>query len=61
MYGAPKIASFEDLTWNEWLAYFIIMAIIVIVGVCPQMIIDTVGPSIDQLLESYKISNTIIK
>jgi len=61
MYGAPKMASFEDLTWNEWLAYFIIMAIIVIVGVCPQMIIDTVGPSIDQLLESYKISNTIIK
>ncbi|MBI1835781.1 MAG: NADH-quinone oxidoreductase subunit M [Flavobacteriia bacterium] len=59
MNGAPKITSFEDLSWNEWIAFFIIMAIIVVIGVCPQMIIDLVGPSIDQLLETYK-TNSII-
>lgn len=62
MYGAPKqAATFKDLSWNEWLAYFLIMAIIVVIGVCPQMIIDLVGPSIDQLLETYKSSSAIIK
>ena len=61
MFGAPTLASFEDLKWNEWLAFFIIMIIVVVLGVCPQLVFNLVGPSIEHLIESYKISNTIIK
>ena len=61
MYGAPKMASFEDLTWNEWLAYLIIMVTIVVFGVYPQAIIDFLSPSIDSLIESVKTINTLHK
>ncbi len=54
MYGAPKFDKFEDLKWNEWLAYFIILALILIIGVYPQLIIDFISPSVDQLLNSVK-------
>jgi NADH-quinone oxidoreductase subunit M len=59
MYGAPKATPFADLTWNEWLAYLIIMVIIVVFGVYPQAIIDFLSPSIDSLLESVKTINTL--
>ena len=59
MYGAPKSTPFADLTWNEWLTYFIIMVIIVVFGVYPQAIIDFLSPSIDNLLESVKTINTL--
>ena len=54
MYGAPKFAAFEDLSWNEWLTYFILLVVIVVFGIYPQAIIDFVSPSIDQLLQSIK-------
>lgn len=54
MYGAPKFATFEDLSWNEWLTYFILLVVIVVFGIYPQAIIDFVSPSIDQLLQSIK-------
>jgi NADH-quinone oxidoreductase subunit M len=61
MYGAPKSTPFADLTWNEWLAYLIIMVIIVVFGVYPQAIIDFLSPSIDSLIESVKTINTLHK
>ena len=54
MYGAPKFPSFDDLSWNEWLTYFILLVLIVLFGIYPQAIIDFVSPSIDQLLGSIK-------
>ena len=54
MYGAPKFAAFEDLSWNEWLTYFILLVVIVVFGIYPQAIIDFVSPSIEQLLQSIK-------
>jgi len=54
MYGSPKFDKFLDLQWNEWLTYFIILVLIVVIGVYPQMIIDFVSPSVDQLLNSVK-------
>jgi NADH-quinone oxidoreductase subunit M len=54
MYGAPKFPKFDDLSWNEWLTYFILLVIIVLFGIYPQAIIDFVSPSIDQLLGSIK-------
>lgn len=59
MYGAPKAAPFADLTWNEWLVFFIISLCIVSFGVCPQTIINFVGPSVDTLIES--VNNTLVK
>lgn len=61
MFGAPKSTPFEDLKWNEWLAFFIIMVCILVFGVYPQAIIDFVGPSVDHLLESVKSVNTLVK
>ena len=61
MYGAPKSTPFADLTWNEWLAYLIIMVIIVVFGVYPQAIIDFLSPSIDSLIEYVKTINTLHK
>lgn len=61
MYGAPKSTPFADLTWNEWLAYLIIMVTIVVFGVYPQAIIDFLSPSIDSLIESVKTINTLHK
>ena len=54
MYGAPKFPKFDDLSWNEWLTYFILLVLIVLFGIYPQAIIDFVSPSIDQLLGSIK-------
>ncbi len=54
MYGAPKFEKFADLKWNEWLTYFIILALILIIGIYPQMVIDFISPSVDQLLNSVK-------
>lgn len=59
MFGAPKLTAFEDLTWNEMLAFLIIMVIVVVLGVCPQIVFDMVGPSIDKLLETYNTTNSI--
>lgn len=59
MYGAPKMEVFKDLTWNEWLAYFLILVIILVIGICPQIIINLVGPSIKHLLATYSITHTI--
>jgi len=59
MNGPAKTTPFVDLTWNEWLAFLIIMLIIVSVGVCPQTIINFVGPSVKNLIES--VTNTLAK
>jgi len=58
MYGAPKPAPFADLRPNEWLAFLIIMLLIVSFGVFPQSIINFVGPSVNNLIES--INNTLV-
>jgi NADH-quinone oxidoreductase subunit M len=60
MYGSPKIEGFKDLTWNELLAFFIISVIIVVLGVYPQVVIDFVGPSLDNLFNSMQASNTLV-
>jgi NADH-quinone oxidoreductase subunit M len=60
MYGSPKIEGFKDLTWNELLAFFIISVIIVVLGVYPQVVIDFVGPSLDNLFDSMQASNTLV-
>jgi NADH-quinone oxidoreductase subunit M len=60
MYGSPKIEGFKDLTWNEMLAFFIISVIIVVLGVYPQVVIDFVGPSLDNLFSSMQASNTLV-
>jgi NADH-quinone oxidoreductase subunit M len=61
MFGAPKEGAFVDLTWNEWLVFFIVMITVVVFGIFPQAIIDFVGPSVDHLLESMKSINTLAK
>ncbi len=54
MFGAPKASPFADLALNEWLAFLIIMVLILVFGVYPQAMIDFVGPSIDNLIQTIK-------
>lgn len=61
MYGPSKNFSFPDLTWNEWLVFFILMVIVVVLGVCPQLAIDFVEPSIKRLLESVESSKILVQ
>jgi NADH-quinone oxidoreductase subunit M len=60
MFGAPTLESFKDLSWNEMLAFFIITAFVVILGVYPQAVIDFVGPSLDNLFQSMQADNTLV-
>jgi NADH-quinone oxidoreductase subunit M len=60
MFGAPTLESFKDLSWNEMLAFFIITAFVVILGVYPQAVIDFVGPSLDNLFHSMQADNTLV-
>lgn len=60
MFGAPKMANFSDLTWNEMAAFFLITVIVIVLGVYPQIVIDFVGPSLDNLFNSMQASNTLV-
>lgn len=54
MYGPVTATAFEDLTWSEWLAFAIIMVVVVVLGICPQCVISFVEPSIASLIELVK-------
>lgn len=59
MYGPSKNFNFPDLAWNEWLVFFVLMVVIVILGVCPQLVIDFVAPSVTRLFEYVESSKNI--
>ena len=59
MFGAPKLTHFKDLTWNELISFLLITLFILILGVYPQVVIDFVGPSLDNLFNSMQASNTL--
>ena len=62
MFGAPaEGATFQDLTWNEKLAFGILTALIVVIGVYPQAVIDFVGPSLESMMGSLQVSNAVVK
>jgi len=61
MFGAPKTTTvFPDLAWNEWLVFALLMVMIVILGICPQLVIDFVGPSVNRLIDAVQASNTLV-
>jgi NADH-quinone oxidoreductase subunit M len=59
MYGPSKNFNFPDLAWNEWLVFFVLMVVIVILGICPQLVIDFVAPSVTRLFEYVESSKNI--
>jgi NADH-quinone oxidoreductase subunit M len=61
MYGPSKNFNFPDLTWNEWLVFFILMVLIVILGVYPQLVIDFVQPSVTRLFENIHSSKILVQ
>jgi NADH-quinone oxidoreductase subunit M len=61
MYGPVNTAEFADLHWSEFVVFFIIMVIIVVLGVYPAAIIDFVKPSVTNLLELSSISTSLAK
>jgi NADH-quinone oxidoreductase subunit M len=60
MFGAPKLESFKDLTWNELLVFFLITVVILILGIYPQSVLNFVGPSLDNLMQSTQATNILI-
>jgi NADH-quinone oxidoreductase subunit M len=61
MYGPSKNFNFPDLTWNEWLVFFILMVLIAILGVYPQLVIDFVQPSVTHLFENIHSSKISVQ
>ena len=51
MFGAPKLASFEDLKWNEILVFAVLLTAAILLGLFPQFVIDFVKPSIIKIQE----------
>ena len=60
MFGAPKLESFKDLTWNELLVFFLVTVVILILGIYPQSVLNFVGPSLDNLMQSTQATNILI-
>ncbi len=60
MFGAPQIQQFKDLTWNEITVFAVLSALIVIIGVYPNIVFDFVGPSLDNIINSIQTSNTLV-
>lgn len=55
MFGPSKGFDFPDLTWAEWLSFFIIGLVVVVLGVYPQMLIDIVEPSLMRVIEIVNV------
>jgi NADH-quinone oxidoreductase subunit M len=61
MYGAPKVSGFEDLKWNELVAFFLLSVAIVFLGIFPQIVLDFVGPSLEKLVAIIQTSKIQIR
>ena len=61
MFGAPKISSFEDLSWNE-IAVFIILSLLILgIGLCSSQIIEYTEPAFRVLTENLTSNQQIIE
>jgi len=52
MFGFPKIDSFKDLTLNELAVFLLIGAMILLLGVYPQMLKDFLEPCLNNIVNS---------
>ena len=61
MFGAPKIAAFEDLSWNE-IAVFIILSLLILgIGLFSSLIIEYTEPTFRILTETLTSNQQIIE
>ena len=59
--GAPTIATFTDLKWNEVSVFALIAILAVTLGLYPDFIFSIVKPSIKHMLEAGADTQLIIK
>lgn len=60
MFGHKEGLKFQDLTWNEWVTFFVLALIIVGIGVYPQVISQFISPSLDNLFAKLQTAKTIL-
>jgi NADH-quinone oxidoreductase subunit M len=60
MYGPVKVAAFADLHWSELIVFAVIMILIVILGICPQLVIGYVEPAITHLIETVQSPTSLV-
>jgi NADH-quinone oxidoreductase subunit M len=60
MYGPVKVNAFADLHWSELLVFAVITIVVVVLGICPQLVIGYVEPGIRQLLETVQSSTPLV-
>lgn len=60
MYGPVKVNAFADLHWSEMIVFVVIIAVVVVLGVCPQLVIGYVEPSVKQLVQTVS-STTLVR
>jgi len=58
--GTPKIASANDLAWNEIAVLAIIAVLAVFLGIYPNALLELVKPSVQYLLETVKDAPNLI-
>jgi len=61
MFGAPKIAAFEDLTWNEMAVFIILSLLILGIGLFSSLIIEYTEPTFRILTETLTSNQQIIE
>lgn len=49
-----KWAGFQDLHWGEWLALAPVIALMLLIGLLPQLIVDGVNPTVVNLLAHWR-------
>lgn len=60
MFGPVKVSAFEDLHWSELIVFAVIMIVVVVLGICPQLVIGYVEPSITHLIETVQSPTPLV-
>lgn len=61
MFGAPKINSFNDLTWNEITVFVLLTISILVIGLFSSSILEFIEPTLKVLTTELKSSQQIIE
>jgi NADH-quinone oxidoreductase subunit M len=60
MFGHKDNLQFEDLTWNEWITFFVLALLTLTIGIYPELVTNFIDPSLDKLYLQLQSAKTIL-
>lgn len=60
MFGHKDNLQFEDLTWNEWITFFVLTLLTLTIGIYPELVTNFIDPSLDKLYLQLQTAKTIL-